>query len=151
MATRLHEDFKEFLKLLNKNRVKYLLIGGYAVNLHGYPRFTGDIDFWIANDSENSQRVYDAICQFGFNDPDLSAESFQEPNAIIRMGVKPYMIEMFTSISGIRFEYCYPQRVTKKIDGIPVDVIDLKNLIKNKKASGRHKDLDDIENLPEAE
>ena len=137
------------MRLLNKNRVKYLLVGGYAVNLHGYPRFTGDIDFWIANDRENSQRIYDTVCQFGFNDPDLSPKSFQEPNALIRMGVVPYKIEIFTAISKVNFEECYPHKVTKKIDGMPIDVIDLKNLIKNKKASGRHKDLDDIENIPE--
>lgn len=126
-----------------------MLIGGYAVNLQGYPRYTGDIDFWIANDSENAQRAFDVICQFGFDDPDLSPESFQKPNALIRMGRPPYRIEIHTAVSGIQFEECYPQRETKEIDGVTVDLIDLPNLIKNKRASGRHKDLDDIENLPE--
>lgn len=151
MAIRLNEDFKEFLKLLNKNHVKYLIIGGYAVNIHGYPRFTGDIDFWIDKDSDNAKRTCDAIHQFGFEDTNLTPESFQRPNALIRMGVTPFMIEIHTAVSGIRFEDCYPHRVIKEIDGIQVDVIDLKNLIKNKRASGRHRDLDDIENLPEAD
>lgn len=149
MAIRLNEDFKEFLKLLNRNRVKYLLIGGYAVNLHGYPRFTGDIDFWIANDKENCRRIYDVICQFGFNDAELRPESFQEPNALIRMGVRPFMIELHTAVSGIEFEDCYPKRVTKVIDNTEIRVIDLESLIINKSATGRHKDIDDIENLPD--
>jgi hypothetical protein len=147
MAIRLKQDFKEFLKLPNKNRVKYLAFGGYAVNIHGYPRFTGDIDFWVTTDRENIQRVYDTIRQFGFNDPELTPESFQRPNALIRMGVIPFSIEIHTAVSGIRFDACYPQRVIKEIDGIPIDVMDLKNLIKNKRATGRHKDLDDVENL----
>ena len=138
------------MKLLSKNRVRYLLIGGYAVNIHGYPRFTGDLDLWIDNDNENVKRVCDTIRQFGFDDPDLTPETFQRPNVLIRMGVIPYMIEIHTAVSGVRFEACYPQRVIKEIEGIPVDVIDLKNLLKNKRATGRHRDLDDIENLPEA-
>ena len=148
MAIRLNKDFKEFLKLLSKNRAKYLLIGGYAVNLHGYPRFTGDIDFWIANDRENALRVYDTISQFGFDDPLLTPESFQRPNALIRMGVIPYRIEIHNAVSGVDFDECYPLRIVIEIDGIPVDVIDLHNLIKNKRASGRFKDLNDLENLP---
>ena len=151
MAIRLNEDFKEFLKLLNKNHVKYLIIGGYAVNIHGYPRFTGDIDFWIDNDAENAKRACDTIRQFGFDDHGLTPETFQRPNVLIRMGVIPYMIEIHTAVSGIRFNECYPQRIVKEIEGIPVDVIDLKNLIKYKRASGKHRDLDDIENLPEPE
>lgn len=147
MAIRLNKDFKEFLKLLNENRVKYLLIGGYAVNIHGYPRFTGDIDFWVSNDSDNAKRLHHSLLQFGFDDPDISPESFQKPNALFRMGVVPFRIEIHTSISGVEFEECYQQHELHDFDGVPVNVIDFNNLIKNKRASGRYKDLDDIENL----
>jgi predicted nucleotidyltransferase len=144
---RLSPDFKEFLKLLNENNVRYLLVGGYAVAFHGYPRTTGDMDVWIAIDPTNVKNVTKVLQEFGFNVVDLKEDLFRNPNNIIRMGIPPYRIEIITSVSGVKFEDCYPARITKKIDGIDIHFISKRDLINNKKAAGRNKDLDDIENL----
>jgi len=141
-------DFKEFLKLLNAKQVEYLLIGGYAVGYHGYPRATADMDLWIAINQQNAEKVVAILREFGFNVPDLSTELFMKPNQIIRMGVPPVRIEIMTTISGVSFEECYPERVKDKLDGVEVNLISLRHLKINKKAFGRHKDLDDLENLP---
>jgi len=149
MATiHLPPDFKEFLKLLNAHQTKYLLIGGYAVGYHGYPRATADMDILIAMNPENAEKVVAALKQFGFNVPDLSVEMFLQLNQIIRMGVPPVRIEILTTISGVSFEECYPERVVDELDGVEVNLISLRHLKINKKAFGRHKDLDDLENLP---
>ena len=149
MATvNLPPDFKEFLKLLNAHRVEYLLIGGYAVAYHGYPRATADMDIWIATDSPNAQRVVTVLKEFGFDRPELTPELFQKKDEIIRMGVPPVRIEIATGISGVTFAECYASRVVDVLDEVEVNVIDLAHLKINKKAAGRHKDLDDLDNLP---
>src|SRR5215204_1917457 len=104
-------DFKEFLKLLNENGVRYLLIGGYAVSYHGYPRATGDMDLWIAIHPENAERVVGALRDFGFDVPGLSVELFLKPDQIIRMGMPPVRIEITTTIAGVEFAECYAARV----------------------------------------
>jgi predicted nucleotidyltransferase len=147
MAMKLTEDFKDFLKLLNEHQVKYLLIGGLAVAVHGYPRATGDMDIWIANDVNNAERITEVVRKFGFNLPQVQPDLFLKTDKIIRMGVPPVRIELFLSVTGLNFEECYQNRIIKNIDGIEVKVIDLSNLIKNKKIVGRNRDLDDIENL----
>jgi hypothetical protein len=141
-------DFKDFLKLIKSKNIRYLLIGGYAVGYHGYPRATNDMDIWIAIDIVNAELLVQVLKEFGFDTPQLSKDLFLEENKIIRMGVAPIRIEILTSISGVNFEECYQKKVVDEIDGIQVDIIDLRHLKINKKASGRHKDLDDFENLP---
>lgn len=141
-------DFKDFLKLLKSKKIKYLLIGGYAVGYHGYPRATNDMDIWIALDNVNAELMVQVLKEFGFDTPQLSKELFLEENKIIRMGVAPIRIELLTTISGVNFDECYQKKVVAEIDGIQVDIINLEQLKINKKASGRHKDLDDYENLP---
>lgn len=149
MATvNLPPDFKEFLKLLNAHQVEYLLIGGYAVAYHGYPRATADMDIWIATHAQNTKKIVAALKEFGFDLPELSTELFQKEGQIIRMGVPPVRIEIATTISGVGFEKCFAARVVDELDGVEVNIIDLAHLKINKKAAGRHKDLDDIENLP---
>ena len=143
----LPDDFREFLKSLNDHKIRYLIIGGYAVGLHGYPRATGDLDVWVAIDADNVKQLTQALRSFGFDLPEVKPELFSKPGAIIRMGIPPVRIELHTSIDGVEFDECYRNRDVKKADGIKVSVIDFQNLIKNKKAAGRHKDLDDIENL----
>ena len=145
---RLPSDFKDFLKLLNANRVEYLLIGGYAVGYHGYPRATGDMDIWVAVNPGNAEKIVVALKEFGFAVPELSAELFLRQNQIIRMGLPPMRIELTTTISGVDFEECYAARVVAELDGVKVNLIDLRHLKINKKASGRYKDLNDLENLP---
>jgi predicted nucleotidyltransferase len=149
MATiRLPPDFKEFLKLLNEHSIRYLLIGGYAVGYHGYPRATADMDIWVAMQPENAEKIVSVLREFGFDLPELSADLFLKEEQIVRMGVPPVRLEIITSISGVAFDECYEDRVTDILDGVEVNLISLKNLKVNKKASGRYKDLDDLENLP---
>jgi hypothetical protein len=149
MATiHLPPDFKEFLRLLNAHKVEYLLIGGYAVNYHGYPRATADMDIWVAVHPTNADRIVAALKEFGFDLPDLSPELFLRQWQIIRLGAPPVRIEIATTISGVDFAECYADRVTDALDGIPVNLISLDHLKRNKKASGRHQDMADLEHLP---
>src|SRR5262245_27317591 len=149
MATvNLPPDFKEFLQLLSAHQVEYLLIGGYAVAYHGYPRATADMDIWIALNPQNAAKVVAALKAFGFDLPELSPALFLKEGQIIRMGVPPLGIEIATSISGVRFDECYTARVIAILDEVEVNVISLPHLKVNKQAAGRHKDLDDLENLP---
>jgi predicted nucleotidyltransferase len=148
MDLRLPPDFKEFLKLLKEHDVRYLLIGGYAVGYHGYPRATEDLDIWVAIHAENAQKLVSVLRDFGFDDPDLTPELFLQKPKIVRMGFPPMRLEITTSISGVDFDECYLARIVDELDGVEVKVIDLKNLKKNKKASGRTKDIADLEQLP---
>ncbi len=149
MATAvLPPDFKEFLQLLDQNGVEYLLVGGYAVGYHGYVRATADMDIWIAVNPANAARAVSALRAFGFDSPQLSEDLFLTPGNIVRMGVPPFRIELFSSISGVSFDECYRGRVQAIIDGVRVPVISLSHLKANKKASGRSKDLVDLEHLP---
>jgi len=147
-TTRLPQDFKEFLRLLNAHKVEYLLIGGYAVGYYGYPRATADIDFWIAISLDNAERIVSALREFGFNPPDLSPELFLKEWQIIRMGIPPVRIEIATTISGTNFGECFARRVIAELDGVKANVISLEDLKTNKKASARHQDIADLEHLP---
>ncbi len=144
----LHPDFKEFLRLLNSHNVKYLLVGGYAVGYHGYPRATGDMDIWIEINEANSKKVASAFREFGIPDDSLSEKLFLEKNKVIRMGVPPVRLEVITSASGVDFNECYSKREIIEIDGILINIISLRDLKKNKQAAGRHKDMEDLEHLP---
>ncbi|OQX24848.1 MAG: hypothetical protein BWK80_18685 [Desulfobacteraceae bacterium IS3] len=148
MEIRLPPDFREFLSLLKIHGVEYLLIGGYAVGYYGYPRATHDMDIWIAVHPRNAERTVETLKEFGFDTPDLRAELFLQEKSIVRMGLPPMRLEIITSISGVKFEECYPERMTDRIDGVEVSLISLRHLKINKKASGRHKDLNDLEQLP---
>lgn len=146
MATiQLPPDFKEFLRLLTSNAVEYLVIGGYAVNYYGYARATADLDIWIGVAPGNAEAVADAVRKFGFSD--AKASTFLQPGKIIRMGVPPIRLEILTSISGVEFAECYPRRQQVEIDGVAVNLIQIEDLKRNKRASGRLKDLADIERL----
>ena len=149
MATiHLPPDFKEFLQSLNVNRAEYLLVGGYAVGYHGYPRATVDIDIWIAATRENASRVMAALEQFGFGGTGESVELLTQPDRVVRMGVPPLRIEMQTTLSGVSFDECYARRVVDTLDGVPVSIISADDLKRNKRAAGRLKDLADLEGLP---
>ncbi len=149
MATiHLPPDFKEFLKLLNAHQVEYLLIGGYAVGYHGYPRATVDMDIWTAMNPANAERIVAVLKDFGFDLPELSPEPFLKEWQIIRLGVPPVRIELATTVSGVNFSECYAERVEDVLDDVKVNLISLKHLKINKKACGRHRDLADLENLP---
>lgn len=141
-------DFKEFLKLLKEHDVLYLLIGGYAVGYHGYPRATEDLDIWVAVHPENARRLVSVLKALGFDDPAVTPDLFMQKPKIVRMGFPPLRLEISTSISGVEFDECYNARIVDQIDGVEVSLIDLEHLKKNKKASGRTKDIGDLENLP---
>jgi hypothetical protein len=143
----LNQDFKEFIQFLNDNHVRYLVVGGYAVAVHGHPRYTKDIDIWIEMTPENANNLLEALAQFGFGSLGLQAEDFLTPDQIIQLGYPPNRIDLLTTIDGVKFDNCYPLKIEVIIDNIVVNFIDLDNLKKNKKASGRLQDLADLENL----
>lgn len=144
--TQLPPDFKEFLRLLNSHQVRYLLVGGYAVNLHGYSRYTGDMDIWVEIDPENARKVCAALRDFGFGESSgADQQVFLNERALVQMGVPPNRIDILTTISGVIFSDCYPSRLAFDVDGIPVCLIDLDHLMTNKRATGRLKDLADVE------
>ena len=148
MGPELPKDFSEFLSLLTSHGVRYLLIGGYAVGYHGFPRATGDMDIWIALHPQNAERVVDALRDFGFDMLQLAPALFLQEHSMVRMGNVPLRIEILTSISGVSFEECYADRIVDTLDGVEVSIISLTHLKTNKRASGRHKDLMDLEELP---
>ncbi|MBM3150621.1 MAG: hypothetical protein FJZ96_00205 [Chloroflexi bacterium] len=143
----LNQDFKEFIQSLNDNGVRYLVIGGFAVAFHGHPRYTKDMDVWVAMDAENAANIIKALEQFGFASLGLKESDFTTPDQIIQLGYPPNRIDIITSTPGVDFDTCYTARVQAEVDGTQVNFIDLGNLILNKKAVGRHQDLADIESL----
>lgn len=147
-TTLLPPDFKDFLRLLNSHGVEYLLVGGYAVGFHGYPRATADLDIWVPIDSRNAHKLADTLKAFGFETPELSPDLFLQPDKVVRMGVPPLRIEILTSISGVEFRDCYARRHSATLDEVVVPFISLEDLKRNKRAAGRHQDLSDLEHLP---
>ena len=121
--------------------------GGYAVGIHGHPHYTGDLDIWLLPDPENATKILKAIKDFGFGSLDIKATDLTKEDSIIQLGYPPLRIDLLTSIDGVQFDECYPNKKEIEIDGLPVHFIGYADLIKNKKASSRHQDLGDIENL----
>jgi len=143
----LNQDFREFIQLLNEHEVQYLVVGGYAVAFHGYPRYTKDIDIWIYLDTANAEKLLKALEDFGFGSLDLKVEDFLDPEQVIQLGYPPNRIDLITDLKGVEFEECFSDKVEVEIEGTKVNFIDLENLKKNKQATGRHQDLADVENL----
>lgn len=143
----LNQDFKEFIQSLNDNQVRYLVIGGYAVAFHGYPRYTKDIDIWVEMSQENATNLIKALEQFGFGSLNLQTSDFLDPDQVIQLGYPPSRIDLLTTPSGVTFETCFASRIEVPFEDLTVNFIDLENLKQNKKASGRLQDLADLENL----
>lgn len=141
------KDFKEFLQLLNSKEVEYLVIGGYAVGYHGYPRATGDMDVWISINEKNAIKMINALKEFGFKIPELKKEMFLKEEKIIRMGVPPMRLGIITTIDGVGFEKCFKNRVIADFGSFKVNFISKDDLLINKRASGRPKDLVDYSKL----
>ncbi len=135
------------MKLLNSVRVEYLLIGGYAVGYYGYPRATADLDIWVAISDKNAAKLIQTLRRFGFAMPNLIPELFLRSDRIIRFGEPPLRIEILTTVSGVTFDDCFARRTRVTFDGLRVNLIGLEDLKKNKAASGRPKDLDDLQAL----
>ena len=142
-------DFKDFLQFLNAREAVYLLVGGYAVVLHGYVRATQDMDIWVQSTPENAEKVVAALRDFGLPQADELLEVFQKEKRVVGMGIPPMKIEVITSIDGVSFDECFEHRMTIWVDGVPVNYLSLNHLRQNKQASGRYKDLNDLEHLPE--
>lgn len=143
----LSKDFKEFIELLNAYEVRYLVVGGYAVAFHGHPRYTKDLDVWIERSKENALNALKALEKFGFGSLGLKSEDFLETDQIIQLGYPPNRIDILTTLKKLKFEDCYKARVEVEIQGLKINFIDLENLKKNKRATGRPQDLADAENL----
>lgn len=143
----LSKDFKEFIGLLNEHNVKYLVVGGYAVAIHGYPRYTKDLDVWIELSPDNAGRILKALDKFGFSPLDFKPDDFLEADQIIQLGYPPNRIDILTSLTDLTFEECYRSRVQVEIQGVHINFIDVDNLKKNKRATGRLQDLADVDNL----
>jgi predicted nucleotidyltransferase len=143
----LNKDFREFVELLNEHGVKYLIIGGYAVNFYGYPRYTKDIDFWVWMTKENALVAIEVIKKFGFSNLKIEIEDFLNPENIIQLGYEPYRIDILMDVKGSNFEDCYEKRTTAILDETTVNFLSLEDLIQVKKDAGRLQDLADAEQL----
>ena len=143
----MNADYADMLKCLNKAGVDYMLVGGWAVNMYGYIRATVDLDIWILADADNAKKVYVAVAEFGAPVSQMKPEEFAEYGMIFQIGVAPCRVDIISKISGVSYADAVTRAVPKTIDGIPVRIISLEDLIANKKASGRAKDLADVEVL----
>ena len=143
----LNKDFKEFIELLRSNAVEFLVVGAHALAVHGRPRYTGDLDIWVRPEPDNFARLINALEAFGFAALGVSADDFMAPQAMVQLGYPPVRIDLLTSIDGVTFEDCFAQRLDVAVGGILLPVISIDDLIRNKLAAGRAKDLVDVESL----
>lgn len=140
-------DFLDMFRALNAEAARYLLVGAHAVGLHGVPRATGDMDFWVEPTPDNAPRVWQALHRFGAPLHDLTVEDLARPGLIYQIGVPPLRIDIITSIDGVTFAEAWGEHDTKDYDGMPVPVINLRHLLANKRSTGRPKDLGDADEL----
>jgi predicted nucleotidyltransferase len=144
-----NEDFIDFLTLLNKNKVSYILVGGYAVVIRGYSRTTGDIDIWVEKTVDNFHLLENALSEFGLPQGAILLENFlSEKFDVFSIGKPPFAIEIMTAIKGLEYKQAFDTSTMETIDGIEIRVVHLNQLRQAKAAAGRHKDLNDLENLP---
>lgn len=146
----LNRDFKEFVELLNSTGVEYLIVGGYALAAHGHPRYTGDLDIWIRPSERNVRGLLDVLTRFGFGGLGLTRNDFLQPDAIVQLGYPPSRIDLLTAIDGVEFDACQAGKVIMNIAGVDLPIIGLEEFRANKRASGRAKDLADLESLENA-
>lgn len=142
-----HRDFREFIELLNNHGVEYLLIGGYALGIHGYPRYTGDMDIWVKPAPDNANKVLDVLQAFGFGELDLTEEDFTKLGNVVQLGYPPLRIDLLTKPDGVEFSESFANRLQLEHDRLLIHVISLEDFKKNKAASGRPKDLEDLRSL----
>ncbi len=140
-------DFKDMLSALSESSAEFLLVGAYALAAHGHPRATGDLDIWVRADSENAPRVLRSLAVFGAPLDDLTVDDLSKPGIVFQIGVEPSRIDILTAISGVDFNHAWKHRVLIELEGVRVNVIGREDLIVNKRASGRPKDMVDAETL----
>lgn len=144
---KIQRDLREFIVLMNSHAVEYVIVGGHAVAYHGYPRFTGDLDFFVRASAENAARLISVLRSFGFPDVRDLESTLIEAGKVVQLGRPPNRIDLLTGISGISFDEALNSSVTTELDGLPVQMIGFDALVKNKSASGRPKDLVDLQQL----
>ena len=145
----IHPDFSELLRSFADSRVDYVIVGGYALAFHGAPRYTGDLDLLVSTKAENAERILRALGEFGFGDSSLTADDFAEEGRFVRLGHPPVRVDLLTSISGVTWEEVWEGRVEGRYGDVSAFFIGKAAFIRNKRASGRAKDLADIEALGE--
>jgi hypothetical protein len=145
----LDQNFKEFVELLNRRKVEYLIIGGYAVIAHGYPRSTGDLDVWINPTVPNAKKVLRVLKDFGFGGLKITEKDLTIKGTILQFGYVPLRIDVITAIEGVEFESAFPRRFTKRFSGNIINFISKQDLMTNKAHVGKHQDLADLEKLTE--
>ena len=143
----LDPDFREFFDTLNACKVRYMVVGGYALAHHGAPRYTGDIDVWVDGTASNSERVVEALAAYGFASLSLDPLTFAVPNVVVQLGYPPLRIDIMTTPSGVAFDSCYQHKVSVSSGNVDFDVIGIECFRANKAASGRDKDRADLEAL----
>jgi hypothetical protein len=144
---KINKDFEEFFRLLNKNKVDYLVVGGYAYAIYAEPRFTKDIDIFLRVSEINATAVIQSLKDFGFGELDLSKDDFLKKNQVIQLGYPPNRIDLLTSVSGLTYDEARQNKVSGTFGETQVFFIGKEELKKNKKATGRKSDLNDLENL----
>jgi len=143
----LNSDYREILQIFLEEHVKFIIIGAYALGVHGMPRATGDIDIFVRADAENSRKIYQALIRFGAPVSDLTPLDFTAEGIIFQIGVVPRRVDIITSIDGISFDEAYEDKVTAEVEGLTIPVLSVESLIRNKEASGREKDILDVKIL----
>ncbi|MDP2599758.1 MAG: hypothetical protein Q8P84_03355 [Deltaproteobacteria bacterium] len=146
----LNQDFEDLIRHLNAAKVKYLVVGAYAVIIHSFPRYTKDIDFLVQPESENAQKVYDALKSFGAPIQELSLKDLCDPDMVYQMGVEPNRADIIMSVKGASFEELWKNKKEFQYGNEKIFVVGLEDLIKIKKMAGRPKDLQDAEILLQA-
>ncbi|HEX7957725.1 MAG TPA: nucleotidyltransferase [Pyrinomonadaceae bacterium] len=140
----LNPDFRDMLSCLNGEGVDFIIVGAYALAAHGLPRATGDIDIWLRNSPDNARKILHALAKFGAPTSDLTEEDLTATNFVIQLGVEPCRIDLLTGIDGVGFEEAWGDKVGLDVGGLEVFVLSKANLLRNKRAAGRDKDLGDI-------
>jgi hypothetical protein len=148
-VTILTKDFVEFIECCVARDVRFLIVGGYALAAHGYPRATKDLDVWVMVDPDNAERLVQALDDFGMESVGLEPSDFLEPDVIVQLGYPPVRIDLITSASGVDFEHCWDHRMMVQVGSVEAGFISEADLIVNKKASGRPQDLVDVQVLEE--
>jgi len=142
----LNRDFREFVGLLGARGVEYLVVGGYALAAHGHPRYTGDIDFWVRPSADNIARLLAALRDFGFGSLGLTEGDFLS-DSVVQLGRPPRRIDLLTAIDGVTFDDCYARRIEVEVAGVRMNILGFDDFKASKRASGRLKDLADLETL----
>jgi hypothetical protein len=142
-------DFNDLLSAFNAEAVRYLIVGGFALAAYGRPRYTKDLDVWVDSVDDNPERVFRALTTFGAALDGVTADDFRDPDCIFQIGVEPLRIDILNHISGVTFADAWPKRHASTYGQTPVFVISLEDLVSNKRASGRPRDLRDIATLEE--